>query len=120
MRAVMPMVFLMKAATFSACASSPLPSQLFGARFGQHRHLVHPPFARQFDDEMAAAPVGREQHFLDLGREHVDAAQDDHVVGTPGDLLHAPHAGPRRARQQPRQVAGAVADDRKALPWSAR
>ena len=55
-----------------------------------------------------------EQHFLDLGREHVDAAQDDHVVGAAGDLLHAPHARPRRARQQPRQVAGAVADDRKA------
>ncbi len=62
---------------------------------------------------MTAAPVGGEQHFLDLGREHIDAAQDDHVVGTPGDLLHAPHARPSGARQQPRQVAGAVADDRK-------
>jgi hypothetical protein len=34
--------------------------------------LVHPAFARQFDDEMAAAPVGGEQHFLDLSREQVD------------------------------------------------
>src|SRR5260370_31967925 len=42
---------------------------LFRSRFRQHRHLVHPPFARQFDDEVAAAPVGAEQHLLDLGRK---------------------------------------------------
>jgi len=88
---------------------------MLGARFRQNRHLVHPPLARQFDDEMTAAPVGRQQHFLDLGREHVDPAQDDHVVGPPRHLLHPPHARPRRARQQPRQVAGAVTDDRKRL-----
>jgi hypothetical protein len=62
---------------------------------------------------MTAAPVGGEQDLLDLGREQVDAAQDDHVVGTSRDLLHAPHARPRGARQQPRQVAGAIADHRK-------
>ena len=48
---------------------------------------------------------------LDLGREDVDAADDHHVVGATCDLLHAPH-GARRARQEARQVAGAVADDR--------
>src|SRR3954452_12077764 len=63
----------------------------FRPRFGQHGHLVHAALARQLDDEMAAAPVGGEQRLLDLGREYVDAAQDDHVVATPGDFLHAPH-----------------------------
>src|SRR3984893_8102876 len=81
-----------------AMLGQPAAIPALGARFRQHRHLVHSPFARQFDDEMAAAPVGGEQHFLDLGREHVDAAQDDQVIGTPGDFLHPPHAGPRRAR----------------------
>jgi hypothetical protein len=93
----------------------PAAVPVFVAGFGQHRHFIHAAFARQFDDEMAAAPVSGQQGFLDLGGEHVDAAQDDHVIGTPGDLFHPPHARSRRARQQPRQVAGAVADDRKAL-----
>src|SRR5271169_3973089 len=30
-----------------------------GASLGQDRHLVHPALACQFDDEMAAAPIGR-------------------------------------------------------------
>jgi hypothetical protein len=29
--------------------------------------------------KMAAAPVGGEQHFLGLDREHVDPAQDDFI-----------------------------------------
>jgi hypothetical protein len=72
------------------------------------------PVARQFDLEMRAEAVGRHQLFLDLGREDVDAAQDDHVVGAARDLLHPPHR-PRRAGQQAGQVAGAVADDREGL-----
>ena len=39
---------------------------VLGPRFGEHRHLVHAALARQLDDEMAAAPVGRQQHLLDL------------------------------------------------------
>ena len=44
----------------------------------------------------------------------VDAAQDDHVVGPPGDLLHPAH-GAGGAGQQAGKVAGAVADDREGL-----
>src|SRR3954449_8846494 len=44
------------------------------ARLRQHHHLVHSPLARQFDNEMTAAPIAAKQRFLDLGREHVDAA----------------------------------------------
>ena len=57
----------------------------------------------------------RGQHlFLDLGREHVHAAQDHHVIRPPGDLLHPPHR-PRGAGQKPRKVAGPVADHRQTL-----
>jgi hypothetical protein len=61
-----------------------------------------------------AQALGAQDQFLDLGREHVDAADDHHVVGPAGDLFHAPHAA-RRAGQQAGQVAGAVADDRQRL-----
>src|SRR5258708_18651075 len=39
----------------------PAPVPALGARLRHHRHLVHTPFARQFDDEVAPAPVGAEQ-----------------------------------------------------------
>src|SRR4051794_4105161 len=42
---------------------------MFGAGFGQHGHFVHAAFAGEFDDKVAAAPVGRQQRLLDLGRE---------------------------------------------------
>lgn len=59
---------------------------------------------------------GPAQHdLLDLTREDVDAPQDDHVVAAAGDLPDAAERGPRGARQQPRQVAGAVADDGQRL-----
>jgi len=60
----MPTVFLMKIETFSACAVSRLPSQCSGApRPPSSRPSGLP---REFDDEMAAAPLGRQQGFLDL------------------------------------------------------
>ena len=49
---------------------------------------------------------------LDLRRKHVNAADDQHVIAASGDLVDAPH-GTRGARQQARQVAGAVADHRQ-------
>src|SRR6266702_4798728 len=84
-----------------------------GSRLRDDGQLVHAAFAGELEDEVAAAPIGREQDFLDLGREQIDTAQDDHVVRAPGDLLHPPHPGASRAWQQPRQVAGAIADHRK-------
>ncbi len=62
----------------------------------------------------AAIALTAQQQFLDLGREHVDAADDHHVVGAAGDLLHAPVRA-RRAGQEPRQIARAIADDRQAF-----
>src|SRR5262245_10626694 len=46
----------------------------FRPRFGVNGQLVHPSLARQFENEMAAAPVGGEQDLLDLGRKQIDAA----------------------------------------------
>jgi hypothetical protein len=85
----------------------------FGPRLGDDGELVHAAFAGQLQDEMAAAPIGREQHLLDLGREQIDTAQDDHVVRASRDLLHAPHAGSSGAGEKPRQIAGAIADHRE-------
>ena len=64
---------------------------------------------------MRRQPLVLEQDLLDLGRKQVDAADDQHVVAAPGHLLHASH-GTRRARQQPGEVAGAVANHRARFP----
>ena len=57
------------------------------------------------------------KHLLDLAREHVDAADDQHVVAAAGDALHTAERPPARARlgDDPRDVPRAVADDRDAL-----
>jgi hypothetical protein len=43
-----------------------------------------------------------EDQFLDLRGKYVDAADDQHVVGAAGDLVHAPH----RTRSRRQQVCG--------------
>ena len=53
-----------------------------------------------------------EDELLDLRRKDVDAADDEHVVRAAGNLFHAPHSA-RSRRQEPREVARAVADDRQ-------
>ena len=63
---------------------------------------------------MRRQPRHAQRLLFDLGRKHIDPAQDHHVVGTPGDLLHPAHRA-RRAGKQPRQIARAVADHRQAL-----
>jgi uncharacterized protein (DUF885 family) len=85
-----------------------------GAALDVDRKLVHPADPAQVQLEVRRQ--GRDPHdeFLDLGREQVDPAQDDHVVGAAGDLLHAAH-GARGPRQQPGQVPGPVPDDRHGL-----
>ena len=85
-----------------------------GGQFDVDRHLI----------EVAAAGylklvVGRqtgdfEDLLLHLGGKHVHAADDQHVVATAGDFVHAAH-GAGRARQQPGQVAGAVAHYRQSF-----
>ena len=111
--AVTPMVFLIRVARWAAAA-------LGGGRVGVGAaldvdgHRVHPAGAGQVQLEVRRQGRDLEDELLDLGREEVDAAQDDHVVGAAGDLLHPAH-GAGGARQQPGQVAGAVADDRHRL-----
>ena len=100
------------ASSFAEAARAAVSAALRAPR--RARPSVHPPRARQLDLEMRRQAAALQDLLLDLGREDVDAAQDDHVVGAAGDLLHPPHR-PRRARQQPGQVAGAVADDRQRL-----
>src|SRR5262249_132034 len=88
-------------------------------RFGKHGHLVHAALAGQLDDEMTAAPVGGEQCLLDLGRKHVDSAQDDHVVAAAGALLHPP-AGPAVACPATAGAGrGCYRGPPETLPWSA-
>ena len=58
-----------------------------------------------------------QQHGLDLRREDVDAAHDEHVVGSAADLVHAHQRAPAGAllRMQRGDVAGAIADDGQRL-----
>ncbi len=67
-------------------------------------------------------PRNREQRRLDLGREDVDAAHDQHVVGTaldPADPRKRPAARARRAGERG-EIARAVAQERHRLPRQAR
>ena len=71
-------------------------------------------FAREHELVVAAQLVVAQQHLLDLGGEDVHAADDQHVVAAPGDLVDAPHRA-AGAGQQAGEVAGAVADHRHRL-----
>ena len=53
-----------------------------GPRLDLHRHGVEPLLAAQLDDEMRREPLVLQDQLLDLGREHVDAAHDHHVVAS--------------------------------------
>src|ERR1700722_869286 len=66
---------------------------------GMHRHRVEAPFAGHLDLVVAAAPVGGQEGLLDLAWEDIDAAENQHVVGPAGHLLHPAHTGPRGAGQ---------------------
>src|SRR6266700_4950194 len=56
-----------------------------------HGELVHPALPGQMQLEVRGQRGDAHDQLLDLGREQVDPAQDDDVVGPPGDLLHPPH-----------------------------
>jgi hypothetical protein len=77
-------------------------------------HLDRVEVALARDDELVLARelAVREDDLLDLGREQVDAADDEHVVAAADDLAHAAHRA-RGRRQEARQVARAVADHRQ-------
>src|SRR5574343_1586704 len=82
--------------------------------FATHFQVVEVTIAGHDDLVIAGQALVAQDLLLDLGREDVDAADDQHVVGTAGDLADATE-GARSRRQQAGQVAGAVADDREGL-----
>src|ERR1700739_3311497 len=53
-----------------------------------------------------------ENQFLDLRGKHVHAPDDQHVVAAANDLRHATHRS-RGGRQQPREIASPVTNDRQ-------
>ena len=66
---------------------------------------------------MGLDPLDAHEHVFHLRREDVHAADDEHVVGAAGDLVHA-HQGAAAAaglEEQPGDVLGAVADEREGL-----
>ena len=86
----------------------------FLAELDAHRERVQVPLLAE-DQQV----VGRQRRhpadqLLDLRGEHVHAADDEHVVGAAGDLVDAAHRA-RSRRQQPGEVARAVADHRQRL-----
>jgi hypothetical protein len=64
------------------------------------------PSRRQHDLVIARQALVAQDLLFDLGREHVDAAHDQHVVGAPGDLAMRRKArevgGSRRVRSRVR------------------
>ena len=114
-RAVMPMVSLIGLLQpLGGCSSGLRDDRHSGRISALISILIHAPLAGQHDLVMPDKAGIVEELLLDLRREHVDAADDQHVVGAAGDLLHAAHRA-RRAGQQAREVARAVADDRQRL-----
>ena len=82
-----------------------------------HLHLVQPLLAGQDDLVVRQRALHRQQRGLDLRREHVDAADDQHVVAAPADAADAPQGAPAgaRLRHEGGDVARAVADHRHGL-----
>src|SRR6476646_7019033 len=77
-----------------------------------HGEVVEGAVFRYLEHVMGAQARLLEDQLLDLRREHVDTADDQHVVGATRDALHAAHRA-RSGRSEPREVARAVADHRQ-------
>src|SRR5438132_4162258 len=78
----------------------------------QYRQLVENRRPRDLELVVRRERRVLEDQLLDLGRKHVDAADDQHVVRAARDLLDPPHRA-RSRRHEPRQIARAVANDRQ-------
>ena len=113
---VMPISVLMRWRSAAATTTSASAPACAGQQLASHLDAVEVAFAR--DDELVLPRelAVLEHQLLDLGREQVDAADDQHVVAAADDLAHAAHRA-RGRRQEARQVAGAVADRPAAPPW---
>ena len=96
----------------------PEPDRGIGRRFHQHIKFIHIIRAAIHDDLIMRRDVAYlQQHCFDLRRKDVDAADDDHVVGSPDDSLH-PDGGALACAfltDQPRPVSRPIAQQRKRL-----
>jgi hypothetical protein len=79
--------------------------------------LVERAGAGDLDEVVRRGALDPQQRLLDLGGEDVDAADDQHVVGAPGDAAHACRASPAGTglAVEAGDVAGAIADQRHRL-----
>ncbi len=83
-----------------------------GLELAVNLDFVEMAVAAQVNLVLARELVVLDHDLLDLGRKYVDAANDEHVVAAPNDLAHAAE-GARSWRQQPGEVARAIANDRQ-------
>ncbi len=94
-----------------------LVAEDLGGHLDLDGHLVEAVVAREDDLVVRQGPLDREQRRLDLRRVHVDAADDEHVIGAPAYAPDAADRPPAAAalRQDLGDVARAVADHRHRL-----
>src|SRR5699024_664594 len=74
-------------------------------------HLVHPTRAGEDELEVRAENGELEEHGFDIGRVDVDSADDHQIVRAAGDARDAAEVRAGGARQQGREIVGAVPDD---------
>ena len=82
------------------------------ANFHDDVQFVQSTITADFNVIMRRQAVVFQDDFFDLRREHVNAANNQHVIGTPGQFFHAP-VGPRRAGKQAGKIAGAITNNRE-------
>src|SRR5690625_6219138 len=73
--------------------------------------FVHPVWTGDFQCEVWRQGVDFQCDLFDLCRENIDAAQNDHVIGPPGNATHATVTGTGRSWFQAGEVVGSEAND---------
>ena len=89
MRVLMPISALMWCCSSRAAASLVGLRDHVGLGFDQDVEFVHVAAPRDFQQVVRRELRHLEDLFLDLRREDIDAADDQHVVGAAGDLADA-------------------------------
>ena len=88
-----------------------------------HGHALATPLGVEHDLVLVTEPGLAQQHLLDLAWIEVHALEDDHVVGAAAQAIepqHRPPAVTRRARDDAREVVGAIAHQRQSLTGERR
>src|SRR5699024_1820868 len=73
--------------------------------------FVHPVWTGDFQCEVWRQGVDFQCDLFDLGRENIDAAQNDHVIGPTGNATHATVTGAGRSWFQAGEVVGSEANN---------